>query len=50
MLDASSGPSLSSLVIVVGLPVGIANASISLTFPAGNLSFKMFLKTMWRKK
>ena len=47
---ASSGVSLFSSTTVIGTPVRIVSASISLVFFVGNEINKMFLKTMGRKK
>lgn len=47
---AGSGVSYFSFITVVGTPVGIANASISLVLLIINGILKMLLKTIRRKK
>ena len=49
-LVASSGVSLCSFTTVIGTPVGITSANISLVFLISNRIVTMFLKTMVRKK
>ena len=49
-LAASSGVYLCSFTTVIGIPVGITRASISLVFLISNGIVRMFLKTMVRKK
>ena len=46
----SSGVFLCSFSTVIGMPVRIASASISLMFLISNAIVKMFLKTMGKKK
>ena len=46
----SSGVFLCSFITVIGMPVGIASASISLVFPISNEIVKMFPKTIKREK
>ena len=48
--SASSGVSLCPLFTVIGTPVEIVSASISLVFLVNNGTVKMFLKTMVMKK
>ena len=47
---ASSGVSLCSFTSIIGTPLGIASASISLVFLISNGIVKIFLKTIERKK
>ena len=49
ILVASSGVFLWSFNTVIGTPVGITSASISLVFLIGNKVVKMFLKIIGRK-
>ena len=50
MLCARSGVSPCSFTTIIGTPVGIASAGISLVFLISNGIVKIFLKTMGKKK
>ena len=47
---ATSGVSLCLFTTIIGTPVGITSASISLVFLIGNGIVRMYLKTMRRQK
>ena len=48
--DTGSGVSLFSSITVIGTPIGIASASISLVFLLTNGIVKMFLQTLGKKQ
>ena len=47
---ACSGASICSFTTVMGIPLGISSASVSLVFLISNGTVKMILKRMARKK